>query len=231
MSKIIETLITGIIGGIVSGLVVFLIQFLVERRKENEKTNEGKRLGKRTDKYIDEDFINNYLPGFLSLEKVIEDFGQPSKIFEDSVIIKWDNNKTRELTIYHYDFINAVIEFSTFKDESTIISVTTNSNFSKSHPVKFSFAFADKDVYFGEAIINDEILSNKTKFEKEMFSNWGYSAVQAKFFYREIKGLTFTYIVCDLIDTEKEILNKKVDQLCISVNEDVYPIIYFYDMK
>lgn len=226
-----ETLITGTIGGIVAGLVILLIQFLVERQKEKVKTNEEKRLGKRTDKYIDEDFVYNYLPGFLSIEKVIADFGQPSKIYEDTVIIKWDDDKTRDLTIYHYDFINAVILFSTFKNESTVISVTTNSSFSKSHPVKLGFAFADKDVYFGEAKINEEILSNKTKFEKEMFRNWGYAAIQAKFFYREIKGLTFTYIVCDFIESEKEIMNKNIDQLCISVDEDVYPIIYFYDMK
>lgn len=230
MSQITETLITGILSGVVAGLFILLVQFFVEGRREKAKNNEQKRLGKRTDKYIDADFVSNYLPEFLSIEKIIGDFGQPSRIFEDSVVIKWDNNKTRELSIYHYDFINAVIQFSTFKNESTIISVTTNSNFSKSHPVKLGFAFADKDVYFGQAIINDEILNSKIKFEKEMFTNWGYTAVQAKFFYREIKGLTFTYVVCDFIDSEKEIINKKIDQLCISVNEDIYPIINFYDM-
>lgn len=230
MSNITETLITGTIGGIVAGLVVYLIQFIVARQNEKRTNRENKKVGKRIDKYIDENFINNYLPRNLSIDKILEDFGQPNQKIDDSVIIKWDNYRTQDLTIYHYKLTNSVILFSTFKNESTVISVTINSNFSKSHPVKLSFGFAEDDVYFGKAKVNNEIIQNKINFETHSFVNWAYAAIQAKFFYREIKELTFTYIVCDIVESENEILNKTIDQLCISANEDVYPIIYFYDM-
>lgn len=231
MSNTLEVIVTSTIAGIVAGLVVLAVQALSGRIKENKEKNEKKRVGKRTDKFIDQEFLNNYMPGFLSIEKVVSDFGQPYKVIDSCVIIKWDNNRKRDLTIYQYDFTNAIIQFSTFRNESTVISITVNSNLSRSHPVKFCFAFAGEDVNFGEAKINDEILNNKVNFESQMYRNWGYSAIQAKYFYREIKDLTFTYIVCDIFETENEMLGKTIDQLCISANEDVYPVIYFYDMK
>lgn len=230
MTNLQENIIIGIVSGIVAGLVVYFIQFIITRRVEKKEKKEKKKVGEKTDKYIDEDFIYNYLPQNIEIDKILEDFGQPIKKTEDSVTIKWDNAKIQEITIYQYKFINATILFSTFKNESTIISVTINSIYNKSHPIKFSFGFAGKDVYFGQAKINDEILNNKIDFEKQSYTNWAYAAIRAKFFYREIKELTFTYVVCDIMDSEEEMKDKIIDQLCISGNEDVYPIIYFYDM-
>lgn len=230
MTNLEENLLIGTISGVVAGLVVYFIQLFVSKRAEKKEKKEKKKVGEKTDKYIDEDFICNYLPQNLDIDKILEDFGQPIQKIDDTVTIKWDNNRIRELTIYQYKFINAVILFSTFKNESTIISLTINSNYNKSHPVKFSFAFAGKDVYFGQAKINDEIINNKIDFETQSYVNWAFAAIRAKFFYREIKELTFTYVVCDIVDSEKEMKDKIIDQLCISGNEDVYPIIYFYDM-
>lgn len=226
MTNLEENLFIGIISGIVAGLVVYFIQLFVSNKAEKKKS----KVGKKTDKYIDEDFIYNYLPQNIEIDKVLEDFGQPIRKEEYIATIKWDDNKTRELTIYQYKFINAVVLFSTFKNESTIISVTINSNYNKLHPVKFSFAFADKDLYFGQAKINDEIINNKIDFESQCYVNRAYAAIRSKFFYREIKDLTFTYVVCDIVDSENNMKDKIIDQLCISGNEDVYPIIYFYDM-
>jgi hypothetical protein len=231
MTNFQESLVTGIAGGIIAGLGVYFIQFLVERRKQKKLNSENKKVGSGNDKYIDEDFLNNYIPGSVSIEKILQDFGQPNEKYEQPATIKWDNNKDVELSIYQYKFVNAIILFSTFKNETTIISITVNSNFSKTHPVKCRFTFADDDVYFGKAKVNHEILQNKTHFEKETYINWTYSAIQAKFFYREIKHLTFTYIVCDFgIENDVDMLNKTIDQLCVSANADVYPVIYFYDM-
>lgn len=230
MTNLEENLFIGIISGIVAGLVVYFIQLFVSNKAEKKEKKEKRKVGKKTDKYIDEDFIYNYLPQNIEIDKVLEDFGQPIQKIEDIVTIKWDDNKTRELTIYQYKFINAVVLFSTFKNESTIISVTINSNYDKLHPVKFSFAFAGEDLYFGQAKINDEIINNKIDFESQCYVNWAYAAIRSKFFYREIKNLTFTYVVCDIVDSDNNMKDKIIDQLCISGNEDVYPIIYFYDM-
>jgi len=226
-----KTLLAGIVSGVVSGLVVYLIQFIVASQNEKIKNRESKRVGRsRTYKFVDEDFIYNYLPENLLIERIFEDFGQPDKKMDDSVTLKWDNNKIKKLTEYQYKFINAVILFSTFKNESYVISVTINSNQNKSHPVKFCFGFTEEDVCFGQAKINEEILNAKVNFESQSFINWAYASIKAKFFYREIKDLTFTYIVCDIVESESNMLGKTIDQLCISANEDVSPVIYFYDM-
>lgn len=231
MSDIFITLILGIIGAVVGGLVVLFIQNKVSKSKEKKRISEQKRLGKKKDTYIDKNFIFNYLPKFLSIEKVIADFGQPNKIFDDIVKFLY-YDVTRNIRIYHYEFINAVVQFSTFENESSVVSVTTSSTLNSSYPIVIGSIFdGNEGICFGKARVNKKILNFKTKFEKHLFTNWGYSAVQAKLFYREIKGLTFTYVVCDLVDSEEEMLDKKIDQLCISINEDVYPIINYYDMK
>lgn len=231
MSEVFITLIKGTIIAVVSGLVLLFFKNIISKRKEKKRITEQKRLGKKKDTYIDKSFIFNYLPEFLSIEKVIEDFGQPNKKFKDSVELSF-NNETRYITIYHYEFINAVVQFSTFENESSVLSVTTSSTLNKSYPIKAGSVYDNnKDLYFGEAKVNEEILKNKIKFESHLFTNWGYTAVQAMFHYKKIKGLTFTYIVHDLADSAEIMQNKKIDQLCISVDMDIYPVIYYYDIK
>lgn len=230
MTNFEENLFIGTISGIIAGLIVYFVQFFFSKRIEKRKNKDKNRVGKKTDKYIDKEFILNYLPQGLKIEKVLEDLGQPIQKKEYSVEIKWETNKIREIEIYQYKFINAVILFSTFKNENTVISVTINSRYNKSHPVIFSFAFADSEIYFGQATINNEIINNKVNFKAESYTNWAFSAISSKFFNREIKDLTFTYVVCDIIESEEEMKDKVIDQLCISANEDICPIIYFYDM-
>lgn len=229
MTNFQETLIIATISALVAGLIVFFIQLIISKNFERKQKKEKNKVGKKTDKYIDEDFILNYLPSQIDIEKVFEDFGKPLQKTDTTVEIKW-NNSTQEITIYEYKFKNAVILFSTFKNESAVISLTINSNYNKAHPVKFSFAFEEKTVYFGKAKINNEIVANRTNYISESYVNWAYSAIQSKYFYREIKHFTFTYIVCDFINSENEMMGKVIDQLCISCNEDVCPVIYFYDM-
>lgn len=229
MTNLQENLLIGTISGIVAGLIVYFIQLFISQKIDRKEKTENNRVGKKTDKYIDKDFILNYLPEKIDIEKVLEDFGKPLQKTDTTVEISWDSS-SREITIYQYRFINAVILFSTFKNQTSVISMTINSSYNKSHPVNFSFAFEENNLYFGQATINNEIISNKIDFKIESYVNWAYSAIQAKFFYREIKNLTFTYVVCDTL-SEEEMNGKVIDQLCISTNKDIYPIIYFYDMS
>lgn len=223
-------LVQNIISGIVGGTVVLVIQFVISWKIENKKKEDIKKVGRKSDKHIDEDFILNYLPQNIEINKIIDDFGQPQKKYPEFTTLKWDNNRECELSIYQYEFVNAVVLFSTFKNGSTVISITINSSYNKSFPINIGFGFGDKKGYLGLSKVNEEIINNKIEFLSESYTNWAYSAVKSKFFYREIKGLTFTYVVCNIIENEDEILGQVIDQLCISANEDVCPIIYFYDM-
>ncbi len=220
MNNFIENIISGIIGGV----VVYLIQIFKENRKEKKIKFENDKVGKRDSKFIDENFLYNYQPGSLSIEKVIQDFGQPIEKYEYPV--DFENNIN--VTIYKYKFVNAVILFSTSKNESSVISITLNSSSSKLHPVILPYTFDESDKYFGDARITREIIENERRFEKESYTNWMYAAIQSKYFNREIKYLTFTYVVCSTdVESIADMENKIIDQLCISANMDIYPIINF----
>ncbi len=224
-----ESIVTGIIGGIVSGLLIYIIQIILEYIKEKKISAENKKVGKSVEKYITEDFLYNYEPGKLTIEKVIQDFGQSDEKTLSIDDLEIENQK--KVVLYKYNFNNAIVIFSTFKDESTITSITINSSFIKSHPVKFRFSFSDTDEYFGKALISQEIISNKINLTTEKYVNWVYSALQTKCFHREIKHLYFSYIVCDNdIEIENDMLNKKIDQICISTIQNVCPVINFYEM-
>lgn len=226
-----ESILTGVIGGIISGLFIYLIQAIVEYIKDKKNINESKKVGKRIEKYITEDFLYNYEPGNLTIEKVIQDFGQCDEKAESINDIELEDDDRKEITLFTYKFNNAIVLFSTFPNDSTIISITINSSFIKAHPVKCRLMFTDDDQYFGKAKITSEIISNMVDFKNESFTNWAYSSIKSRYFNRQIKHLFFSYIVCDVnIENENELLNKQIDQLCLSVNQNICPVIYFYDM-
>lgn len=230
MSAFNETIITGIITTVIGGLIVYLVQIGRENRKEKKQHRQKNKVGKTNSKFIDEDFLVNYHPVALSLQKVLEDFGQPDQKYEQPVFNK-DFESIDTVLIHQYKLLNAVILFSTFRDDQSIISITLNAVSDKKHPVKCPYTFDEGLRNFGNAKITGEIIANKTHFEHHGFINWVYAAIQSKYFNREIKHLFFTYIVClPGIDTPENMEGQIIDQLCISSNENVYPIINFYDM-
>jgi hypothetical protein len=225
MSDFLQNLLSGIIGG----TFVYIIQMFRESVKEKKTHRENNKLGKSNEKYIAEEFLNIYCPGNISIQKIIQDFGQPIHKYQSPIFNK-NGEHINEVMIYEYKFTNAVILFSTFINQSSIISLTINSTFDK-HPIKFPFTFKKKDQYLGKAKVNKYMLENKIHFENRVYTNWVYSALQSKYFNRQIKYLTFTYIACyPNVNNENDMLKKLIDQLCISTDENVYPVINFYEM-
>lgn len=226
-----ETFIVSVISAFLVGLILFYVQVQFQKNKEKKERRKNSRVGKIAERFIDQDFLYSYEPGKVSIEKIVEDFGQPNDKVDDFDDFESDEDERREIVLYNYKFTNAVVIFATFKGESTIISITINSAYVKKHPVKCRFSFAEDDKYFGQAKITQEILNEKVNFKKEAYINWAFSAVQSRYFHRELKHLTFTYVVCNSdMETENDMLDRKIDQLCVSVVENVCPIIYFYDM-
>jgi len=230
MSDFNENILAGIITTIFGGLLLYGVQILRENRREKRLDKEKNKIGKIKTRHLDENFLSTYLPGSLSVEKILEDFGQPDQLYEQPVLNK-DFETVDTVSIYEYRLTNSVILFSTFKDSQTIISITLNAISNKMHPVKCLYIFDQKQNYFGEAKITKEIIVNQIHFERHGYPNWVYAAIQSRYFNREIKHLIFTYIVCSPeVQCSQDMEGKVIDQLCISVNENVYPIINFYDM-
>jgi hypothetical protein len=216
-----------IISGVIGGLVVYFFQVIREIIKEKKQKIESNKVGNQVSKYLDEKFLLNYEPGGLSIEKIIQDFGEPTEKYK----YPYDSDDNEYLVIYKYKFVNAVVLFSTIENNSSIVSITVNSSKNKKHPVLCPYTFDEKEKHFGNARITSEIIENERCFEKESYTNWAYSAIQAKFFQREIKHFTFTYFVCDIgIENIDEMKGKVIDQICISTVMEVFPIINFYEM-
>lgn len=223
MNNLFENIISGVIGGI----VVYSIQLISENKKEKKRNLENNKVGKKDTKYIDPNFLYNYQPGSLAIEKVIQDFGQPKNKYEYPV----DFENDISVLIYEYKFVNAVVLFSTEIDRSSVISITLSATKNDLHPVVCPYTFDEQEKYFGDAKITSEIIDNERSFESESYINWVYSALKAKYFNREIKYFTFTYIVClPNIEKTEDMKDKIIDQICISTNMDIAPVINFYDM-
>ena len=110
-------MIENIVSGVIGGLFVLLIQYLVEHLKNKKNSKNSLIVGNQELKIIDKKFLYTYEPHKISIEKVIEDFGQPIKKYND----EFDDFK---LELYQYNFQNAKVLFSKSNESSEIISIT-----------------------------------------------------------------------------------------------------------
>jgi len=185
-------MIIGIVSAIVGGLLVYFFQYFLEKFKNNKKEKEAKRLGGKTQLFLDKDFLFNYEPGKISLDKIFEELGKPLDEYSEST----DSNKIEEdvkydYNVYKYKFKNAIILFTTLLNEKNIISVTLRSIDSK-YPINCPLSPASNNYVLGKAKIDSEITDNAIASWSETFRDWGYSALQSRYFYRHVKYLTFT---------------------------------------
>lgn len=229
MSNFQETIITGIISGIIAGGVIYLIQFLVEKCKKKNEIREKEVFGKNKNRFLAKDFLHNYVPGELTVYKVIEDFGQPLNKGTDYLEKDYLEEKFK-YHYYRYKFSNAVVIFTTDSEDINIISISLVFNGDKKNPINCRLPYSDDEKIFGEAVITQNIIENIEEFDSEMYASWMYSAITSRFVeYRPIKYLHFTYFVYNKIKNENEMLNELIDGICISTIQDIKPIIHFDD--
>jgi hypothetical protein len=215
-------MIENIVSGVIGGLFVLLIQYLVEHLKYKKNSKNSLIVGNQGLKIIDKNFLYTYEPHKISIEKVIEDFGQPIKKYND----EFDDFK---LELYQYNFQNAKVLFSKSNESSEIISITLFSTNDKKNPVLCRISFEDDDIEFGKAKINDTIIKESIDLENSMTQLGNVCIIKSKYFYRQIKHLTFSYEIGgnyeSLEDTKDEIIN----QVCVSQMQNVNPMFTFYD--
>ncbi len=219
-SKEIEPLV-----GIVGSLVFILISIITLFSSRNNNI-----LGQSTEKVIHEDFLYNYVPGEITINKIIEDLGQPISKIKDSIEQEWNKNKKFKFFVYKFKFSNAVVLFTTKIKDDNIISISLISKLDKKNPVKCRFSFAEDDKYFGEALITENIIENTDNFTNQNYASWMYSAITSRYAdFRPIKYLDFTYFIYNHYENKNEMLDKNIDGICISTMSDVKPILHFDD--
>ena len=115
-------------------------------------------------------------------------------------------------------------------NQETVISISLISWFDKKHPVNCRYSFAEDDKVFGEATFSQNILDNLHNFKSELFAQWSYSSIVSRYGdYRPIKYLYFAYWNYNYFEDSKELLNKKIEGICITTTSSVTPIIHFDD--
>lgn len=215
-----------IIGIIASGtfLIISLISYIIPEKEIDPKVGVGKY------KCLDKDFLYNYIPGKVSINKIIEDFGQPTLRSPETIEQDWKDNKFFEISLYKYVLQNAVILISTERDDDTVISISLISGFDKKNPVNCRYSFAEDDKIFGEATFSKNIFDNLKKFSRELFAQWSYSLIVSRYAdYRPIKYLYFAYWNYNYFENPEELFDKKIEGICISTMSSVIPIIHFDD--
>ena len=187
-------------------------------------------IGKSTEKILDEEFLYNYVPGKITINKIIEEFGEPDMKYKDFIEQDWNDNKKFKFFVYKYKFSNALILLTTGIKSKQVISISLISKLDKKHPIKCRYSFAEDDVFFGEAKITENIIDNSEKFESKNYASWIYCAITSRYRdYRPIKYLDFTYFIYNNYENENEMKNQIIDGMCISIMSDVKPIIPFDD--
>ncbi len=223
-----ERLIIAIVGGVIAlvlRIIYELVRDMIKERKENRKKaieeREKLTVGSKRLKIIGQNFLYQYEPGKISIEKILEELGSASVKIEDEF-------SGEKIVIYKYDFENAKVLFSTYLNQSDIISITLFA-LPNGDPIDCRLSYEDDDAIMGQAVISDVILKDLTDFETESNMNESYSHIKAKYFYRQIKHLTFVYRIENKYENAQAAKGQVIQQVCITLNDDIYPMFDFFD--
>ena len=211
-----------IISGIIGGLFVLICQLTYDYIKNKRLNRKKLRVGNSELFILDRDFLDKYEPHKYSIEKIISDFGQPIKKYKDTF-------DELEVEIYQYHFQNAKVLFSKGLDTSEIISVTLFSLLDKKNPLICRLSFEDDEIEMVKAVINDIIIRDSVKFENNTYSFGMNCIIKAKYFYRQIKHLTFSYQIGGNFETIQETKGQLIEQVCISQLSNVTPMLSIHD--
>ncbi|AZI40471.1 hypothetical protein [Epilithonimonas vandammei] len=229
MTNFQETIITGIISGIIAGGVIYLLQFLVDKWNKKKENRNREVFGENKNRFLAKDFLYNYVPGELTIYKVIEDFGQPFNKGTEYLEKDYLEEKYK-YHFYRYKFSNAVVIFTTDSEDTNIISISLVFKGDKNNPINCRLSYSEDEKKFGDAVITQNIIDNCEDFECKMYASWMYSSITSRFVeYRPIKYLHFTYFIYNNFEKEVNMLNETIDGICISTIQDIKPIIHFDD--
>jgi len=216
---------SNIISGIIGGLIVYFVQILTEKQKRKNEDNINRIVGKPTLKYLDSNFLYNYTPGKVSIEKVFIDFGEPFTKSKGNL-----EDDDRHLSFYKYIFENAKVEFTTFQNESEILSITVFAYHDKKNPINCLFFPNVDEGSLGTVKITDDFIDNIFEFQ-------GYSSPRDSFTiiktrnheYTTMKYLYLVYQISGNFDNINELKDKVIDQVCVTQLPSLSPTFSVWD--
>lgn len=216
-------MIENVISGIIGGFVVLLFQLGFDFFKTQREKTKRLKVGNSDLLILDKEFLYKYEPHKYSIEKIISEFGQPFRKYKE-------NFGDFEVEVFQYNFKNAKVLFSKNTDTDSIISTTLFSTDDKKNPILCRLSVEDEKLEMGKALINDTVIQNVIKWENFPTPFLTNCIVQAVFFYREIKHLTFSYQIGGSYESLEETKGQKIEQVCISQLPNVTPMLSNHDI-
>ena len=173
-------------------------------------------------KILDSDFLYKYVPGKVSIDKIIEDFGKPNRIENLS-------DTKGEINTYFYVLENAKVILTTINKQPNIVSVSVFSTRNQKKPVICRQSFEDDEEVFGKAKLTDSILRNSISIENHESIHEQTTVIKSRFFYRQIKHLYFSYSIDGHFEKLIDAKGQLIQQVCISEVESICPMLSFFD--
>lgn len=214
--------IKNIIIGAVGGLIVLLIQLLIDYFKNLKNNKDNLIVGNSNLKILSRDFLYDYEPGKVSIEKIIQDFGQPNRIQDDFK----DEKKLKQ---FFYIFRNAKVLITTYDKESEVISITLFSTKDVKNPVLCRLSYEEDDKIMGEAKLSDSILRDSITIENQESIHEQTTIIKSKYFFKQIKHLTFSYSIDGHFEKLVDAKGQLIQQVCVSQVQSITPMISFFD--
>lgn len=216
-----ETL-KNIIIGAVGGLIVLLIQLLIDYFKNAKNRQKDSVVGSPDLKILSQEFLYDYEPGKVSIERIIQEFGQPNRIQDD-----FENEK--KLKLFFYIFRNAKVLITTYENESEVLSITLFSTRDIKNPVLCRLSYEDDNEIMGKAKLTDSILRDSVDIQNHESIHEQTTVIKSKYFFKQIKHLTFSYSINGHFEKLADANGQLIQQVCVSQVENIAPMINFFD--
>lgn len=214
-----------IFSGVIGGLIVLFVQKISEKKeKEKEKIEQEKEkieksiVGKKDLKILSQDFLYQYEPGKITIEKLIEDFGQPQRKYQSE---QYEN--------YIFEFQNAKLEVISSKEYNSVVTLTVFSKLENKHPINCRLSFEEDDEILGKAKISDVIIENYFAFESYNTQLGFETIIGTNNAYRQTKHLKYYYLIEGSFNNIQETKNKIISQVCVTEISNLYSFFSFYD--
>jgi hypothetical protein len=197
--------IQNILSGIVGAAIFYFLQKWLDKKDKKKEHLQNSIVGRKDMKILAPDFLYQYEPGGITIEKIIEEFGQPV-------------NKTdwvEDQVIYFFEFQNAKIAMNVEKQGGDIISITALSRLDNKHLVNCRLSFEEDDEALGKASISDVIIKDHFLFDSQMSQVGYYTTIGCSNAHRPSKHLTFYYEIEGKFDSIQEAKGEIIKQVCV----------------
>jgi hypothetical protein len=208
-----------IISATIGGIIVYFFQFLFDNKKKKKENIKNSIVGSKELKILSQNFLYQYEPHKISIDKIIEEFGNPFRIIE--------NNSS--LFRYIFEFKNAKLDVCENLSTKDIISLTVFSKLDKDFPLDCRLSFEEDNEILGKAEISDVIIKDSFLFNV-INTQLGYETIiGCNNSYRQTKHLKYFYQINGKYDSIDETKGQIIRQVCVTQNESIHPFFSFMD--